>query len=232
MDARLRVIRNGFEMTFPFDAVLFDMDGTICDSTAFHNAAWDEFARRHGGFGLAPDDPRLIPGRTIDVIRSVLGREIGAEEEQSLHDDKERRFHELARGKMAPLAGLREYLDWLVGKGVATALVTNAPRINIDFSLPELGLTDAFDLTLGAEDVLRGKPHPDPFLEACRRLGVAPERALVHEDSSLGIAAGVAAGCPVAAVLTGMDEAAARSVGARWAFPDYRIWMECCAAAL
>ncbi|WP_417067385.1 HAD family hydrolase [Niveibacterium terrae] len=217
-------------MNFPFDAVLFDMDGTICDSTAFHNAAWDLFARRHGGFGLAPDDPRLIPGRTVDVMRSVLGREISADEELFLHDDKERLFHEIARGKLAPLAGLAEYLGWLAERGVATALVTNAPRINIDFSLPELGLVDAFDQCLGAEDVLRGKPHPDPFLEACRRLGVAPERALVHEDSTLGIAAGVAAGCSVAAVLTGISGAAARAAGARWALSDYRDWMEQCRA--
>lgn len=217
-------------MNFPFDAVLFDMDGTICDSTAFHNAAWDLFARRHGGFGIAPDDPRLIPGRTIDVIRSVLGREILADEEQFLHDDKEKLFHEIARGKLAPLAGLTEYLGWLRGQHIATALVTNAPRINIEFSLPELGLEGAFDECLGAEDVVLGKPHPDPFLEACRRLGVAPERALVHEDSTLGIRAAVAAGCPVAAVLTGLDREAASAAGARWTLSDYRGWLADCAS--
>lgn len=212
-------------MKFPFDAVLFDMDGTICDSTPFHNAAWDEFARAHLGSGLEPGDPRLIPGRTIDVLKSVFGREIAEHEFQSLHDDKEMRYHRLAHGKMSPLRGLNEYLVWLREHGLATALVTNAPQINIDFSLPELGLEGAFSLTLGAEDVARGKPHPDPFLEACRQLGVAPERALVHEDSALGISAGVAAGCPVAAVLTGIDEEEAKQAGARWAFSDYSVWL-------
>lgn len=86
------------------------MDGTICDSTPLHNAAWDEFVRAHLGSGLEPGDPRLVPGRTIDVLKSVLGREIAEHEFQSLHDDKERRYHRLAHGKMSPLRGLNEYL--------------------------------------------------------------------------------------------------------------------------
>ena len=55
-------------MDFPFKAVLFDMDGTITDTTPLHDAAWDDFARAHTGQGLNPGDPRLVPGRTIDVV--------------------------------------------------------------------------------------------------------------------------------------------------------------------
>ncbi|GAA5181841.1 HAD family phosphatase [Niveibacterium umoris] len=212
-------------MSFPFKAVLFDMDGTITDSTALHDAAWDAFARAHLGSGLAPGDPRLVPGRTLDVVRAVLGRHVEGDEAQRLHDDKEQRFHAIARGRMRPIDGLRDYLEWLAGQGVATALVTNAPRMNIDFSLQELGLIDAFGITLGAEDVVRGKPHPDPFIEACRRLGVAPREALVHEDSQLGIKAGVAAGAAVAAILSGMSADAAQASGARWVTEDYVAWM-------
>lgn len=212
-------------MHFPFKAVLFDMDGTITDSTALHDAAWDAFAREHTGGGLAPGDPRLVPGRTLDVVRAVLGRDVAGEEAQRLHDDKELRFHALARGRMTRLPGLAAYLAWLSARGIPAALVTNAPRINIDFTLSELGLEGVFKLTLGAEDVERGKPHPDPFIEACARLGIAPGDALVHEDSRLGIQAGVAAGCPVAAILTGMSASAALAEGARWSASDYDEWL-------
>ncbi|WP_341674929.1 HAD family phosphatase [Niveibacterium sp. SC-1] len=212
-------------MKFPYKAVLFDMDGTITDSTVFHDAAWDEFALAHLGKGLEPGDPRLVPGRTIDIVRAVLGRHVEGEEADRLHDDKELRFHALARGKMSTIAGLWIYLDWLKAQGIPAALVTNAPQINIDFQLPELGLDTAFVFTIGAEDVKQGKPHPDPYLEACRRLGVAPSEALVHEDSRLGIAAGVAAGCDVSAVLTDLEAATALALGARYTAEDFEDWL-------
>lgn len=217
---------------FTWKTVLFDMDGTITDSTPLHNAAWDGFARAHLGTGLAPGDPRMVPGRTLDVVRAVLGRHVEGEEAQRLHDEKERRFHALARGRMAPIAGLADYLAWLAARGIPVALVTNAPRMNIDFTLPEMGLEHAFAVTLGAEDVEHGKPHPDPFLEACRRLGVAPGDALVHEDSRLGIRAGVEAGCSVTAILTELSEDAALAGGAHWAVRDYRAWLAALGAVL
>lgn len=212
-------------MDFPFKAVLFDMDGTITDTTPLHDAAWDDFARAHTGHGLTPGDPRLVPGRTIDVVRAILGRQVQGSEAQRLHDDKEHRFHSLARGKLTPLAGFTRYRRWLRIHQIPVALVTNAPRINIDFTLHELQLEYDFDLILGTEDTARGKPYPDPFLEACRQLKVAPHEALVHEDSALGIAAGVAAGCKVSAVLTGLSPAAARSAGAQWSVDNYEQWL-------
>ncbi|MCX9155304.1 HAD family phosphatase [Niveibacterium sp. 24ML] len=219
-------------MRFSFKAVLFDMDGTITDSTPFHDLAWDQFAKAHLGAGITPGDPRLVAGRTADVICALLGREVAGEAAQRLHDDKEQRFQAIAHGKLKPINGLGHYLALLAERGIPAALVTNAPRINIDFTLAQLRLENAFEVLLGAEDVLRGKPHPDPFLEACRRLGVAPEAALVHEDSGLGIRAGVAAGAPVAALLTGLSATAARQAGARWVARDYDDWCTQIAAAI
>lgn len=116
---------------------------------------------------------------------------------------------------------MREYPQAHREKGLGTGWVTNAPRMNIDFTLRELVLVDFFDVALGADDVANGRPDPAPFSEACRRLGVKPPKALVHEDSALGITSAVLAGCPVAAVVTGMGRDAALQLGAQWIFRDY-----------
>lgn len=213
-------------MSNGFEAVLFDMDGTIADTTIYHNRAWIEFAQVHLGEVLDEGDPRFIPGRTHDIIPSILGRPVSRQEIGCLHDDKELRFQSLSSGMIRPLPGLREYLQALRAMGLGTGLVTNAPRMNIDFTLKELDLVGFFDVTLGAEDVVEGKPDPAPFSEACRRLGVKPPKALVHEDSDLGITSAVLAGCPVAAVLTGMDRDAALRLGARWTLEDYVEWLD------
>ncbi|HEY9101472.1 HAD-IA family hydrolase [Chitinimonas sp.] len=212
-------------MEFPFKAVLFDMDGTITDTTPLHDAAWSEFARNELGVHVAAGDPRLAPGRTVDVVRAVLGREVADEEAHRLGVAKERLFHDMARGKLEPIAGFARYRAWLGQQGIKTALVTNAPWINIEFTLAELDLALGFDVIVGAEDVARGKPHPDPYLLACEKLGVKPAEALVHEDSALGIAAGIAAGCKVSAILTGLRPVAARSAGAHWSAVDYEQWL-------
>ena len=209
-----------------FEVVLFDMDGTIADTTLYHNRAWIEFAQAHLGEVLDESDSRFIPGRTHDIISSILGRPASRQELARLHDDKELRFQALASGMMRPLPGLREYLQALREQGLGPALVTNAPRMNIDFTLRELDFVGFFDVALGAEDVVNGKPDLVPFSEACRRLGVRAPKALVHEDSDLGITSAVLAGCPVAAVLTGMGREAALQLGAQWTLDDYVEWLD------
>lgn len=212
-------------MRFPFEAVLFDMDGTLADTTHYHCRAWMAFARQHLGEELAENDPRFMRGRTHNVIASILGRNIARPEANRLHDEKELCFQSLASGRIRPFPGVRDYLRQLRQGGVRTGLVSNAPRMNIDFILRELGLSGCFDMQLGAEDVAAGKPDPLPFAEACRWMGVSPPNVLVHEDSEAGITSALLAGCPVAAKLTGMSRETAQRLGTQWAFNDYAEWM-------
>ncbi len=215
-------------MNFDFEAVLFDMDGTIADTTLYHNRAWIEFARVHLGEMLNDDDPRFVPGRTRDIVRSILGREVTPQKAELLHDDKELRFQAFARGQIQPFPGLWDYINVLKKRGIRTGLVTNAPRMNVVFTLRELDLVECFDIALCAEDVRCGKPDPAPFREACRQFGVKPPRALVHEDSELGITSALLAGCPVAAILTGMSRELATNLGTKWSFENYVEWMKFC----
>ncbi|MEV4089999.1 HAD family hydrolase, partial [Nonomuraea fuscirosea] len=93
------------------------------------------------------------------------------------------------------VAGAAELLAGLAAAAIPTALVSASPRSIVELVLPRLG--HAFDLVIADEDTPRGKPWPDPYVEAARRLGTVPSRCVAVEDSPAGIAAASAAGCLV-----------------------------------
>lgn len=95
-------------------------------------------------------------------------------------------------------------------RGVPSAIVTSASARLASLLLSRAGLRPP-PIVISSDDVRRNKPAPDGYREALRRLGVTPSRALVVEDSAPGIAAGVAAGCDVLAVLAGRPASFARS---------------------
>lgn len=212
-------------MAFPFQAVLFDMDGTLTDNKHLHDQAWQSFASRHAGLDLAADNPLFHGGTTVQIIEKLLGRSLPPDEAIVLHDRKEDLYRELARGRLRVLQGLHEYLERLAELRIPCAVVTNAVGENLPFTLRELGLDGAFSVAIDGSMAAAAKPAPDMYLLACERLGVEPWECLVHEDSSIGISAGRAASCRVAALTTSMSEDDALSAGAHWASPHFDDWM-------
>lgn len=212
-------------MAFPFHAVLFDMDGTLTDNRHLHDVAWQRFASEHLGLELTPGDPRFHGGTTVQVLEKLLGRTLDAGEAIELHDAKEKVYRDLARGQLRVLAGLHDYLERLVQLRVPCAVVTNAVGENLPFTLRELGLDRAFAVAVDGSMCDRAKPEPDMYWLACERLGVEPWDCLVHEDSTVGIRAGRAASCRVAALTTSLSEDEALGHGAHWASPDFSEWM-------
>ncbi|WP_242423599.1 HAD family hydrolase, partial [Frankia sp. EI5c] len=102
-------------------------------------------------------------------------------------------------GAIVPQPGAARLLGALAAAGVATALVSSSFRSLVDPVVAVLGARH-FTVTLAGDEVARRKPHPDPYLEAARLLGVDPAVCVVLEDSLTGAAAGVAAGCPTVLV--------------------------------
>jgi HAD superfamily hydrolase (TIGR01509 family) len=189
-------------------AVIFDMDGTIVDNMHLHADAFAVFAERHGLPPLTPEDRARLDGRRNSEIFPILfRRDVPREEWVAYEEEKEGLYRELSRGRLLPMKGMQMLIDRLRASGVPIALATSAPALNVAHTLDELGLASAFSIVVRGDQVPRGKPAPDVFIEAARQLGVAPEDCLVFEDAPMGVAAAQAAGMRVVALTTSFQAA-------------------------
>jgi HAD superfamily hydrolase (TIGR01509 family) len=184
-------------------AVVFDIDGTIVDDMHLHAEAFAVFAERHGLPPLTPDDRARLDGRrNSEIFPLLFKRDVPRHEWLAYEEEKEGLYRELSRGRLSPMKGLQVLVERLKASGISTALATSAPEANVTHTLRELGLEGTFAVIVRGDQVPRGKPAPDVFIEAARRLGVAPEDCLVFEDAPMGIAAAHAAGMRVVALTT------------------------------
>ena len=115
----------------------------------------------------------------------------------------------LIDARLEPFADAAETLGALRARGIAVAVASSSARERLAHTLRRAGLEDAFDVSVAGDEVEHGKPAPDMFLEAARRLGVEPARCAVVEDSPPGVAAGRAAGMLTVAVARAPGHAAA-----------------------
>lgn len=174
-----------------FAAVIFDNDGTLVDSTGSVTRSWVRWAQEHDV------DPRRLSGFHGVPAAAII-------EAVAPEVDAEAAFARIAALEIADvddvvaLPGVLAAVADLAGAPIAVA--TSATRGLAEVRLAAAGVE--IDEVVTIDDVERGKPAPDPFLEAARRLGVAPEECLVCEDAPSGVAAAKAAGCAVLAVTT------------------------------
>jgi beta-phosphoglucomutase len=184
-------------------AVIFDIDGTIVDNMHLHAEAFAVFAERHGLPPLTREDRARLDGRRNSEIFPILfKRDVARDEWLAYEHEKEGLYRELSRGRLAPLSGLHQLIDRLKQEEIPMALATSAPKPNVEHTLAELNLAGAFPIIVRGDEVARGKPAPDVFIEAARRLGVEPAGCLVFEDAPMGIEAAQAAGMRVVALTT------------------------------
>jgi beta-phosphoglucomutase len=189
-------------------AVIFDIDGTIVDNMHLHAEAFGVFAERHGLPPLTTADRARLDGRRNSEIFPILfKREVTRDEWQAYEHEKEGLYRELSKGRLSPMKGLASLIRRLSDEGILMALATSAPKPNVTHTLAELDLTEAFPVIVRGDEVARGKPAPDVFIEAARRLGVPPADCLVFEDAPMGIEAAHAAGMRVVALTTSFQAA-------------------------
>ena len=180
------------------EAVLFDNDGLLLDTESVWTRAEQDLFRRRGT-AFTPADKLELVGTSAEIAGGILERRLGepGRAAELIEELNELVVAELEHGVEA-MVGARDLLHALVERGTPIGLVSNSPLIFVRRSLEIVGFHDHFDVVLSAHEVARPKPAPDPYLEACRRLGVAAGPNVVAlEDSPTGVAAAVAAGLTV-----------------------------------
>ena len=173
--------------------LIFDFDGTLVDSSPLHDRAFNAaFAR----YGVRVDYPR-IAGLTTDaaVNRIVSDARLVLDENERhrLVIEKQAIGRKLIETELRPIEGSVDFVRQ-AAKRLELALCTSASRRTLDLSLSRVGLDGFFDPIVTSEDVERGKPEPDMFLNALRNHRCDPASALVFEDAESGLEAARRAG--------------------------------------
>jgi len=182
-------------------AVVFDNDGLLLDTESVWTRAEQDLFRRRGT-EFTPADKRELVGTSAQIAGAVLERRLGEPGRAAglIEELNGLVVAELEHGVEA-MIGARELLRRLKQRGTPIGLVSNSPLAFVVRSLQLVGFEDQFDVVLSAHEVAAPKPAPNPYLEACRRLGVEPGPAVVAlEDSPTGVAAARAAGLTVIGV--------------------------------
>lgn len=184
-------------------AVIFDMDGVICDTNPYHSLAWKAFLDK---FGIVSSEEEFIAhmyGKSNSyILKHFFKREIVGEEFAKMEFEKEALFREIYEAHVKPITGLMEFVEDLKANGVKTGIATSAPFLNMELILSKLPLRDKMQSLLASEDVSTHKPNPEVYLKSASNLDISPERCVVFEDSFSGVTAGKAAGAKVVGVLS------------------------------
>jgi HAD superfamily hydrolase (TIGR01509 family) len=182
-------------------AVVFDNDGLLLDTeSVWTRAEQDLFATR--GLEFTPADKQELVGTSAEIAGGILERRLRApgRAAELIEELNVLVVAELEHGVEA-MVGARDLLEALRERGTPIGLVSNSPLVFVERSLQLAGFEGHFDVVLSAHEVAAPKPAPDPYLEACRRLGVEPGPSVVAlEDSPTGVAAARAAGLTVIGV--------------------------------
>ena len=187
-------------------AVLWDLDGTLVDSSDHHWSSWRDTLTAAGvdfTYEMFLSD---FGKRNDDILRIRLGEGAPSEAIARVADEKENRYRALVREQgVVVLPGVPEWLERLSVGGWLQALASSAPPANIEAIFEVTGMGRYFAAAVSSEQVSRGKPHPDVFLAAAERLGVDASRCVVVEDAPSGVEAARRAEMRSVGVLTTHD---------------------------
>jgi HAD superfamily hydrolase (TIGR01509 family) len=181
------------------EAVVFDLDGILIESEELWADVREQLARERGG-RYGPEEQRAMMGMSSPEWSRYMHEHVGLPESPGeIAAEVVELMVERYRERLPLIGGAVEAVERLAARW-PLGLASSSNRPLIDLVLELSGLARLFRATVSSEEVARGKPAPDVYLEACRRLGVEPTRAAAIEDSHAGIGSARAAGMRVVAI--------------------------------
>jgi HAD superfamily hydrolase (TIGR01509 family) len=180
-------------------AVIFDCDGTLVDSEPLARSAWERALGRYG-YALTDDDAEASVGLPYPRVHAYFAERVELPPAEPFWGEFSGELFALIDSELAPFDDAVSAARELRSRGVPVGVASSSPRDRLQRTLRRAGLLDAFDVVVAGDEVENGKPAPDMFLLAARRLGVPPEECVVIEDSPPGVQAGLAAGMTTLAV--------------------------------
>lgn len=176
------------------NGAIFDMDGLLFDTERLYQESWQVIAHEWG-FEPSPDFPRAVCGTNGEHMREVVRSYYPQVDTEKYIAACLARVERCMEQEVREKPGVHEILAYLREQGWRVAVASSSAARLIESNLRRTGIDGYFDAIVSGEQVGRGKPEPDIFLEAARRLGLAPADCYVFEDGINGIRAGLAAGC-------------------------------------
>ena len=170
-------------------AVIWDMDGVIADTAPYHFKAWQEVFQKRVVVFTEDYFRRNFGQRNDTIIRNTLGKDISQSEIDTIATEKEENFRRGVKNNIKPLPGAIKLIKSLKEHGFALALASSGPIENIQLLIRGLGIENFFQAIVSGREVKEGKPSPQSFLLAAKKLGVKSQNCIVIEDSIAGVAA-------------------------------------------
>jgi HAD superfamily hydrolase (TIGR01509 family) len=181
-------------------AVVFDCDGVLIDSEDLAWEAWAIALQRYGQLPT-PADKSLLLGRTASDIYAHFGARLHLPDQVTFGRELNRAIRSLFQERLRVFSDGVALVEEARSRGMRLAIASSSDERRLRMSLDLAGLTESFEVVVAGNEVTNGKPAPDLYLEAARRLGVRPEQCVAVEDSGVGVAAASTAGMRVLVVL-------------------------------
>lgn len=195
-----------------YNGIIFDFNGTLFWDSELHMEAWREFSKRLRGTQFSDEEMlKYMFGRTNeDIIAYAIGKRPSPELVKKFAVEKEQVYRDMCKRhpeifKLAPFA--EEFLDYLKANNIPRTIATMSEKENVDFYIKEFHLEKWFDVEkiVYSDGIIPGKPAPDIYLIAAKRLGLDPKNCIVVEDAISGINAAKNAGIGKVVAIASME---------------------------
>ncbi len=186
--------------------VIFDMDGVLADTATIHFKSRVMVANELGVKMTKKFFEETFGQQSIPIMRKLVGPNINQLDVEKFVALKEKYYRDMVKDEIKPLLGVINLIKSLKKKNSKLAIGSSGPPENIDLLLNGLNIKQYFDVIISAKDVKKGKPAPDVFLIAAKRLNIEPKNCIVIEDAPVGIEAAIRAGMKSIALTTTHNE--------------------------